>query len=1135
MRLFYTALLILCSFSHAFAQQNKVLCGTSDEHLPQALLDKMARLPAIMENQRARAAAGEMRICRIGVEIDHDTYTFFDGDTNLITRHILENTAKVSEVYEKEINTRMVVTNIRIWKDPKTDPFAVSDDIGRMLYVLEGLPPASADIDKRIYLYTKRIAGGAGGLAATPGTISVSALGWPGMMMHELGHNFGSPHTHNCNWPGGPIDVCTDPEGGCYDKALESLGYKTGTIMSYCSATLTFHPLCQALMRDHAEQTFSLINGAPEQPHISAAGNFTRDDLFIWNAVPSALSYEVSYATRADFSDSKTASTPFQGLQFKDAATASSYYVKVRAVNKSGNSAWSEPVIVQFKAQQLKAPEIIEPAGNETIAEIGAPYALQYSAVAGATGYEVQMTSASDHLFVYAYVFIKSASLSAEYRPEYSVTLRWRVRAVNGQQKSKWSEPGFLSVNPRLSNQLRLPISQGMNNAPVKFPFSYSNLAYRSKTRVTVSRNSDFSSVVFTKDYLPVEGVLGVVSGLPANTQLYFKLEEWYQDEDEAYFPKRKIADMSFPFKTGSNTLPGNVTFMSEVAPQVFSTLNPRIAVAEKSVWTTTQSYGFTKIDQGNLSYQGYSAKNTDGLIGIMQLYAPLQTDEAQKIHVLSREGFGRTRKVQLANDVPDQNAVVTRFYNNSDYILGFNATHNLYWSNTVVYRHSGQILVPVTTMTEGGYIRQLVVAAGKIWIVVGTSDIDEVLVLDLTSGKELERIGYNNGRDLLARIDEIAVNKEGEIMVKQYNYVTQEYRVSVRDNQKWRDFDYAAGTFPAPIQAVATSPSGEFYILTRGTQTGIYKYKTTGWENLADIPVGNLADNLYPDLNNNIWLTGTYGIARVSLADFDLTSVDKTDYCVSDTITALITTNGKVNTQKPLTAIFAISTGGSIHVDGLMVVNSQVRIKIPDGLAGANVSLQLKATDPEMLTKSKRQLSIHAMPTATIAADKTLMVPGKDTTSVGVTLTGASPWSFKLWDNERVSTESASYSRKFVLTQPTDFELKISELADKFCTTGIVKNSVKIIANVVTGNEPVLPGVSIYPNPSNDRLTIRHENYTGKAPEYFISDARGSIVSSLKVDRSTNEWDIRHLPAGIYILWTVQNGHKRSWKIVKN
>lgn len=50
--------------------------------------------------------------------------------------------------------------------------------------------------------------------------------------MHETGHLLGSPHTHRCDWPEGPIDNCAPVEGLCPPGPTPVNG---GTIMSYCS------------------------------------------------------------------------------------------------------------------------------------------------------------------------------------------------------------------------------------------------------------------------------------------------------------------------------------------------------------------------------------------------------------------------------------------------------------------------------------------------------------------------------------------------------------------------------------------------------------------------------------------------------------------------------------------------------------------------------------------------------------------------------------------------------------------------------------------------------------------------------------------------------------------------------------
>lgn len=76
------------------------------------------------------------------------------------------------------------------------------------------------------------------------------------ILAHEIGHNFGARHTHNCIYGNPPIDRCLAAEGGCATQGscptaqtINGVTNVTGTLMSYChlrgdgcTSSLVFHP-----------------------------------------------------------------------------------------------------------------------------------------------------------------------------------------------------------------------------------------------------------------------------------------------------------------------------------------------------------------------------------------------------------------------------------------------------------------------------------------------------------------------------------------------------------------------------------------------------------------------------------------------------------------------------------------------------------------------------------------------------------------------------------------------------------------------------------------------------------------------------------------------------------------------------
>lgn len=181
-------------------------------------------------------------------ECDYDMFLNF-GDVTSTSDYLSSVFVEVAAIYDAE-NIPLQISQIVVWStdDPYTDNVNGISDFATDLN-------NSGFVGDLAHLVTND-AGGNGGIAfldmlcgANPyaySDIVNSSQPYPTyswdvqVIAHEIGHNFGSPHTHECVWgPNGDeqIDDCGNTPsnaGPCYDQNNEIIPPTGGTIMSYC-------------------------------------------------------------------------------------------------------------------------------------------------------------------------------------------------------------------------------------------------------------------------------------------------------------------------------------------------------------------------------------------------------------------------------------------------------------------------------------------------------------------------------------------------------------------------------------------------------------------------------------------------------------------------------------------------------------------------------------------------------------------------------------------------------------------------------------------------------------------------------------------------------------------------------------
>ena len=192
-----------------------------------------------------RPLSNVMYYAGIAVETDYELYAKFNSTPNL-TNYVGDLFSFVSAVYQRDVLVTLQVNYLSIWTT-SADPWSATTTSTALNEFLNywnanrtAVPRSTAHMLSGKGLgggiaYLSALCGGFGyGVSASLSGVaptSISKTYWDFMVVaHELGHNFGSPHTH-CYSP--TVDECYSGEGGCYSGPT-SVPPEKGTIMSYC-------------------------------------------------------------------------------------------------------------------------------------------------------------------------------------------------------------------------------------------------------------------------------------------------------------------------------------------------------------------------------------------------------------------------------------------------------------------------------------------------------------------------------------------------------------------------------------------------------------------------------------------------------------------------------------------------------------------------------------------------------------------------------------------------------------------------------------------------------------------------------------------------------------------------------------
>lgn len=546
-------LFLLVVSSASFGQE---VCGVQDGTLSPEIIERMQNA------HKQKIRSDRFQSLRVGVDIDYATYAHFDKDSLFILRELKNTLDQVSKIFEINTGVKLAFHHLHIQKNPAY--YSSNSAAYRLGQLVNDWPEsrlAEKELDLVMHLSVTNYYDNSG-IANLPGKHSVSPWGNLFTIAHEVGHNLGSPHTHNCNWPGGPIELCVKSEGSCRSGELLRQE-EIGTIMSYCHALHRFHPLSAGVIQSYTSSLYPPVEAAPPLPVLQMDPLELSSTHLHFSAVKEAESYVFELSTRPDFSQIHRRDTVRTRLfSLHDVETGKPYFLRSKSRNRFGDSPWSEMISVLIPVNTLRPPSIVkvhtDPNDHGVFDSADPATYVHYTTEGTEERLELVMVPQFElekfgnmQTYVLQHNTHKIPLLPSQFNSEFYLM----GRTARGNEKSPWSKVHQQRIDP--GNRYTQTPFENVNAMPLRFPLLFTDPSLMGKSEFILQEVDSQNEIQMRpqeESPLPISLPSVLLQDLKPNTAYQLRKKET-KAAFSSYEAYNKEKWNTFSFNTGQNDI----------------------------------------------------------------------------------------------------------------------------------------------------------------------------------------------------------------------------------------------------------------------------------------------------------------------------------------------------------------------------------------------------------------------------------------------------------------------------------------------------------------------------------------------------------------------------------------------------